>query len=100
MGHVTYMSCHIKYALIPSLFGFLVHIIFTLNLSVYVCVCVCVCVHAPSCPTFCDPWTVAHHIPNDYEVFQAKILEWVAMSFSRGIFLIQGLNPHPLHLLN
>ena len=43
MGHVTYMSCHIKYALIPSLFGFLVHIIFTLNLSVYVCVCVCVC---------------------------------------------------------
>ena len=37
-----------------------------------VCVCVCVCVHAPSCPTLCDPWTVAHHIPNDYEVFQAR----------------------------
>ena len=53
------------------------------------CVCVCVCVHAPSCPTFCDPWTVAHHIPNDYEVFQAK---------NTGVdfhVLIQGDLPDP-----
>ena len=30
-------------------------------------------------------------------VFQARILEWVAVSFSRGIFPTQGLNPGPLH---
>ena len=26
-------------------------------------------------------------------IFQARILEWVAIFFSRGIFLTQGLNP-------
>ena len=30
-------------------------------------------------------------------IFQAKILEWVAISFSRGIFPTQGLNPGLLH---
>ena len=32
-----------------------------------------------------------------HEIFQAKILEWVAISFSRGIFPTQGLNPGLLH---
>ena len=30
-------------------------------------------------------------------ILQARILEWVAISFSRGIFLTQGLNPGLLH---
>ena len=30
-------------------------------------------------------------------IFQARVLECVAISFSRGIFPSQGLNPHPLH---
>ena len=33
-------------------------------------------------------------------ILQARILEWVAMSFSRGIFPTQGLNPHLLYLLH
>ena len=34
-------------------------------------------------------------------ILQAKILEWVAISYSReGIFLTQGLNPFLLHLLH
>ena len=33
-------------------------------------------------------------------ILQARILEWVAMSSSRGIFSIQGLNPHALRLLH
>ena len=32
-------------------------------------------------------------------ILQARILQWVAMPSSRGIFLTQGLNPHLLHLL-
>ena len=32
-----------------------------------------------------------------HEIFQARILEWVAISFSRGIFLTQGLNPGLSH---
>ena len=31
-------------------------------------------------------------------ILQARILEWVAISFSRGIFLTQGSNTHLLHL--
>ena len=30
-------------------------------------------------------------------IFQARILEWVAISFSRN--LLNPMNPHPLHLL-
>ena len=30
-------------------------------------------------------------------IFQARTVEWAAISFSRGIFLTQGLNPGLLH---
>ena len=36
---------------------------------------------------FVIPWTVAHQAPLS---FQARILEWVAISFSRGLFPTQG----------
>ena len=32
-----------------------------------------------------------------HEISQTRILEWVAISFSRGIFPTQGLNLHLLH---
>ena len=66
----------------------------TLSLSyicTHVCVCVCVCVHAcmcaqllPSCPTPCI--TMDCSLPNFsvHGILQARILEWVAMSSSRG----------------
>ena len=31
-----------------------------------------------------DPWTIAHQAPLSMEILQARILEWVAMPFSRG----------------
>ena len=30
-------------------------------------------------------------------IFHARVLEWVAISFSKGIFPTQGSNPHLLH---
>ena len=53
----------------------------------------CVWACTQSCPTLC------HHV--DYGlpdssgrgIFQARILEWVAISYSRGIFPTQGWNP-------
>ena len=42
------------------------------------------------------PWTVDPQGSSVHGILQAKILEWVAISFSRGIFLTQGSN---LHLL-
>jgi len=43
---------------------------------------------------FATPWTIAYQaLPSVTGIFQARVLEWVAISFSRGIFLTQGLNP-------
>ena len=53
----------------------------------YVCVCVCVCVYvrarAQSCLTLCDPMDCS---PPDsaYTIFQARILEWVAIFSCKG----------------
>ena len=33
---------------------------------------------------FATPWTVAYHIPLFMGVSKARVLEWVAISFSRG----------------
>ena len=34
---------------------------------------------------FVTPWTVAYHTPGiSHGIFQARVLEWVAISFSRG----------------
>ena len=47
-----------------------------------------------SCLTLCD---TIHHSPpasSVHGILQARILEWVAMPSSRGIFLTQGSNPH------
>ena len=41
---------------------------------------------AQSCPTLCDPMDYTVH-----GIFQARILEWAAFPFSRGL-PIQGLN--------
>ena len=44
------------------------------------------------CSTFCDPMDYTVH-----RILQARILEWVAFPFSRGIFPTQGSNrdlPH------
>ena len=45
-----------------------------------------------SCPTLCDP--VDYSLPGSsvHGILQARILDWVAISFSR-IFPIQGSNP-------
>ena len=39
---------------------------------------------AQSCPTLCDPMDCSPPGSSIYGIFQARILEWVAMSFSRG----------------
>ena len=50
-----------------------------------------VCSVTQSCPTLCNPIDCS---PSDYSVhgiFQARFLEWVAISLSGGIFPTQGL---------
>ena len=54
---------------------------------VCVCVCLCVCSYAYllSCVwLFATPWSAACEAPLSGGFFQARILEWVAVSFTRG----------------
>ena len=58
-------------------------------------VCVCVCVHSHVW-LFAIPGTVAHQA----YIFQARILEWVVISYSRGSSWPRDwLSPRPLGLL-
>ena len=50
-------------------------------------------VKAQSCPTLCDPIDCSLPGSSVCGIFQATVLEWIAIFFSRGIFPTQGLNP-------
>ena len=52
---------------------------------------------AKLCPTLCDPMDCSPPGSSVHGIFQARILEWVDISFSRGIFPTQGLNLGLLH---
>ena len=48
-------------------------------------VCVCVCVKSfQLCPTLCDPIDCSPPGSSVHGILQARILEWIAMPFSRG----------------
>ena len=47
---------------------------------------------AQSCPTLCDPMDCSPPGSSICGIFQARVLEWNAISFSRGLFLTQGCN--------
>ena len=53
----------------------------------------------PLCPTLCDPLDCGSPGSSVHGILQARILEWVSMPSSRGIFPTQGPNPCLLHLL-
>ena len=39
---------------------------------------------AQSCPTLCDPMDCSLPVSSVLGIFQARVLEWIAISFSRG----------------
>ena len=55
--------------------------------------CCCVLSHV----RVCDPRDCSMSGSSVHGISQARILEWVALSFSRGVFLIQGSNLWFLH---
>ena len=63
------------------------------QLYTYVCACVCF----SRVRLFETPWTVARQAPLSMRLLQARILVWVAISFSRGSSPTQRLNPNLLH---
>ena len=51
------------------------------------------------CPALCKPMDCSLPGSSVYGIFPARLLEWVAMPSSRGIFMTQGSNPRLLWLL-
>ena len=49
---------------------------------VCVCTCVCVHVHVQLCPTLCDSTDCCPPCSSVHGIFQIRLLEWVAISFS------------------
>ena len=52
----------------------------------------CVCSVAPLCQTLCGHMDCSPPNSSVHGILQARILEWVAISFSKGSSLTQGLN--------
>ena len=55
--------------------------------------------YAQSCPTLCHPMDCRLPGFSVHGIFQARILQWVAIPLIQGIFLTQGLKLHFLHCM-
>ena len=64
-----------------------------------VCVCVCVCVCMLSSVQLCSPMDCSPLGSSINGIFQARILQWVAIT-TQGLFLTQRSHPHVLSLLH
>ena len=60
----------------------------------------CACSVAQLCLTLCDPMDYSPPGSSFHGILQARILEWGAISYSRGSSRTQGSNPSLLHLLH
>ena len=52
---------------------------------------------AQSCRTLCDPMDCSLPGSSVHGIFQARVLEWAAISFAMGFFQTQGMNRSLLH---
>ena len=57
------------------------------------------CVSCSSSPTLCDPIDCSPPGSSVHGILQARILEWIAITFSKGSSSFEGLNPHLLKSL-
>ena len=78
------MTVHIHFSSVRNKFDLFENMsIFVLCLNNYNS-SMCVCLVAQSCPTLGDPMNCNLQAPLSLGILQAAILEWVAISFSRG----------------
>ena len=58
---------------------------------------ICCCWVAQPCPTLCNPMECSLSASSVHGISQARMLEWLAISFSRESSPTQGSNLHLLH---
>ena len=82
LPHISWFYNAAMLTSIPNIMT--VYLIYSMKHLLCVCVCVCVCVHAQSCSTLCDLIDCSPPGSSVHWIFQARLLEWVALSSSRG----------------
>ena len=83
--------------IVQSLCIFTCAFIYKIYIYVYMCACICLCIYitymyiciwrsevTQSCLTLCDPIDCSLLCSSVHGIFQGRVLEWVAISFSRG----------------
>jgi len=73
-AHVSFLFKHLQWLPIPL----------QAKARITTTVCACMLRHLSSVRLFATLWTVAHQPPLSMGIFQARILEWVAMPSSKG----------------
>ena len=86
LSSLAYLILAVWWHFFPSEYSF------TYIDSKTLCVCVCVCVQ--SCPTLCDFMDCSLPGSSVHGIFLARILEWVAISYSRGSSWPRDQNLH------
>ena len=64
--------------------GLYVYVCVYMCVYIYIYTCIYICSVTQSCQTLCDPMKCSLPGFSIYEIYQARILEWVAMPSSRG----------------
>ena len=77
--HIFFSTCWLK--MIARYCNYL-KIVKTVSQHFHLCVCVCVCAVAQLCAHLCDPMDCSLADFSIRAIFQARVLEWVAISFS------------------
>ena len=77
------LTLHFHYLLFSE---YLIFTLLTSMLQYFIMLYVCVCWVVQSCLTLCDPLDCSPPGSSVQGIFQARILEWVAISSSRGSF--------------
>ena len=94
------MSYSIYFRVYLVLFTYNIHAVNSTNYNLYK-LHVCICAKLlQSCLTLCYPMDYSLPGSSVHGIFQVRILEWVAITYSRRIFLTQGSNLHLLCLLH
>ena len=77
------VTCITQYACGQIIFPLLKNYVFLINIFSYICFLCCACSVAQSCPTLCDSMDCSPPGFSVHGIFQARVLEWVAISFSK-----------------
>ena len=78
---VLYMLLHLYMYMYICTYVY-VHI----HVYMYICICLC-CLAAQLCLTLCDPMGYSLSSSSVHGIFQARILVWVAISFSGDLYM-------------